>query len=82
MSMKHRMTRMETRMADLAPKRMPLTVFYVDATDNFPIGSRREVWDGIGLEVAVRPGSGIDDEEWPLIPGGPHKIVRGEAWEI
>ena len=80
MAMRNRMKRLQKRVRAAVPAMRSLTVFYMDATDDFPIGSGREVWDGKGLEVAVRPGSNIEDEEWPLIPGGPHKLIRGASW--
>ena len=82
MSMKHRVNRLQKRVGGLVPDKGPLTLFYMDATPDFPVGSRREVWGGIGLEIAVRPGSDIDDGEWPLIPGGPHKIIKGPVFEV
>ena len=62
----------------LAPPELPkcLTVFYLAVGPGEPTGVT-EVWGGAGREVRHPAGSPM-----PLLPGGPHKVVRGPVFEV
>ena len=67
-----RLNRVKKRIDAARPQRGPLTLFLRELGPDLPIG-RREVWDGIGLEIVFDPAAGFPE----LPPGGPHKLILG-----
>ena len=76
MSAKTRLDRIEKRLTPRPPDIGSLNVFYVEVAPGEPTGVT-VVWGGIGREVRHTAGSGM-----PLLPGGPHKIVRGPPFKV
>ncbi len=72
MKLHARLDRLQKRFDAERPDRGPLTIFLREATPGLPVG-RREVWDGVGLEIVFDPAEGMPE----LPSGGPHKLILG-----
>ncbi len=76
MTPKVRLERLEKRLTPRQPATGPLNVFYVEVAPGAPTGVTT-VWGGVGREVRYAAGT-----EAPRLPGGPHKLFRGPAFEV
>ena len=71
-----RLDRLEKRLTPRPPDAGPLNVFSVAVAPGEPTGVT-VVWAGIGREVRYAAGTAV-----PRLPGGPHKLFRGPAFEV
>ena len=76
MSVRTRLERLEQRLTPRPPAAGPLNVFYVAVGPGEPTGVTA-VWGGAGREVRYAAGTAV-----PRLPGGPHKLFRGPAFEV
>ena len=76
MNTKARLERLEKRLTPRPPDAGPLNVFYVAVAPGEATGVT-VVWGGIGREVRHAAGTAV-----PRLPGGPHKLFRGPAFEV
>ena len=76
MTLRTRLGRLERRLTPRPPDAGVFNVFYVAVAPGEPTGVTA-VWGGVGREVRYAAGT-----EAPRLPGGPHKLFRGPAFEV
>ena len=71
-----RLDRLEKRLTPRPHATGPLNDSYVKVCPGEPTGVT-VVWGGIGREVRYAAGTAV-----PVLPGGPHKLFPGPAYEV